>query len=88
VRHPQYVGFVVIMIGFLLQWPTLATLLMFPVLVWFYVRLARREGSPRPKNSATPGRLTPKRLQRSFPNSADAMLASLDLPIMGTFRNG
>jgi protein-S-isoprenylcysteine O-methyltransferase Ste14 len=43
VRHPQYVGFVVIMIGFLLQWPTLATLLMFPVLVWIYVRLARRE---------------------------------------------
>jgi protein-S-isoprenylcysteine O-methyltransferase Ste14 len=43
VRHPQYVGFVVIMIGFLLQWPTLATLLMFPVLVWFYVRLSHRE---------------------------------------------
>lgn len=43
VRHPQYVGFVVIMIGFLFQWPTLATVLMFPVLVWFYVRLARRE---------------------------------------------
>ena len=43
VRHPQYAGFVVIMIGFLFQWPTLATLVMFPVLVWFYVRLARRE---------------------------------------------
>ena len=43
VRHPQYVGFVVIMIGFLFQWPTLATLAMFPVLAWFYVRLARRE---------------------------------------------
>jgi Cu+-exporting ATPase len=43
VRHPQYVGFVVIMAGFLLQWPTLATLAMFPVLVWVYVRLAYRE---------------------------------------------
>ena len=42
-RHPQYVGFVVIMIGFLFQWPTLATLAMFPILVWVYVRLARRE---------------------------------------------
>jgi protein-S-isoprenylcysteine O-methyltransferase Ste14 len=31
------------MFGFLLQWPTLLTLLMFPVLVWMYVRLARRE---------------------------------------------
>jgi len=43
VRHPQYVGFVLIMFGFLLQWPTLLTLAMFPVLVSMYVRLARRE---------------------------------------------
>ncbi|WP_064697805.1 methyltransferase family protein [Rhizobium aegyptiacum] len=43
VRHPQYDAFVVIMIGFLLQWPTLVTLTMFPVLVWIYVRLAKRE---------------------------------------------
>lgn len=43
VRHPQYVGFILIMFGFLLQWPTLLTLAMFPVLVWMYVRLARRE---------------------------------------------
>jgi protein-S-isoprenylcysteine O-methyltransferase Ste14 len=31
------------MIGFLLQWPTIPTLLMFPVLVVVYSRLARRE---------------------------------------------
>lgn len=43
IRHPQYVGFVVIMLGFLLQWPTIVTLVMFPVLVAVYVRLARRE---------------------------------------------
>jgi protein-S-isoprenylcysteine O-methyltransferase Ste14 len=43
VRHPQYDGFVLIMFGFLLQWPTIPTLVMFPVLVWFYSRLARRE---------------------------------------------
>ena len=43
VRHPQYDAFVLIMFGFLLQWPTLLTLLMFPVLVWMYVRLARTE---------------------------------------------
>lgn len=42
-RHPQYVGFVLIMTGFLLQWPTLITLVMFPVLVYMYLRLARRE---------------------------------------------
>lgn len=43
VRHPQYVGFILIMLGFLLQWPTLLTLLMFPVLVAMYVRLAQGE---------------------------------------------
>lgn len=43
VRHPQYVGFVAIMTGFLLQWPTLLTLAMFPVLVMMYVRLAINE---------------------------------------------
>ncbi|MDN7675660.1 isoprenylcysteine carboxylmethyltransferase family protein [Burkholderia oklahomensis] len=42
-RHPQYVGFVLIMLGFLLQWPTLLTLAMFPVLVYMYARLARSE---------------------------------------------
>jgi protein-S-isoprenylcysteine O-methyltransferase Ste14 len=43
VRHPQYVGFVLVMFGFLLQWPTLLTLAMFPVLVFMYTRLARTE---------------------------------------------
>jgi protein-S-isoprenylcysteine O-methyltransferase Ste14 len=43
VRHPQYVGFVLVMIGFLFQWPTLVTLIMFPILVWTYVRLSIRE---------------------------------------------
>lgn len=45
VRHPQYAALVVIMAGFLLQWPTLVTLAMFPILVGVYVRLARREES-------------------------------------------
>ena len=43
IRHPQYVAFVLIMLGFLLQWPTLLTLLMFPVLVTMYGRLALTE---------------------------------------------
>lgn len=42
-RHPQYVGFILIMIGFLVQWPTIITLIMFPILVVMYLRLARRE---------------------------------------------
>jgi protein-S-isoprenylcysteine O-methyltransferase Ste14 len=43
VRHPQYVGFILVMFGFLLQWPTILTLAMFPVLVVMYVKLARTE---------------------------------------------
>jgi protein-S-isoprenylcysteine O-methyltransferase Ste14 len=43
IRHPQYVGFVLVMFGFLLQWPTVLTLAMFPVLVFMYWRLARSE---------------------------------------------
>ena len=43
IRHPQYVAFVLIMLGFLLQWPTLPTLLMFPILTFMYVRLSLRE---------------------------------------------
>lgn len=43
IRHPQYVGFIVIMIGFLLQWPTIVTLVMFPILVVVYARLAVSE---------------------------------------------
>lgn len=43
VRHPQYVAFILIMFGFLLQWPTIITLVMFPVLVVVYARLARSE---------------------------------------------
>lgn len=43
IRHPQYAAFVLIMFGFLLQWPTLITLIMFPILVWAYMRLAMSE---------------------------------------------
>jgi protein-S-isoprenylcysteine O-methyltransferase Ste14 len=43
VRHPQYDGFLLVMIGFLLQWPTIPTLIMFPIMVVVYARLARGE---------------------------------------------
>lgn len=43
VRHPQYVGFLIIIFGFLLQWPTILTVVMFPLLVVMYGRLARVE---------------------------------------------
>ena len=43
IRHPQYVAFILIMFGFLLQWPTLVTLVLFPILTVTYVRLGKRE---------------------------------------------
>lgn len=43
VRHPQYGGLLLIMTGFLVQWPTIPALAMFPVLVLVYLRLARNE---------------------------------------------
>lgn len=43
IRHPQYAAFILIMFGFLLQWPTIATLIMFPIMAAVYAHLARRE---------------------------------------------
>jgi protein-S-isoprenylcysteine O-methyltransferase Ste14 len=43
VRHPQYVGLFMVILGLLIQWPTIISLAMAPVLFWSYVRLARRE---------------------------------------------
>lgn len=45
IRHPQYVAFILIMLGFLVQWPTIITLVMFPILVIMYIRLAKSEES-------------------------------------------
>ena len=73
VRHPQYADFILVMFGFLLQWPTLLTLAMFPVLVWMYVRLARQEereglsafGEAYAHYSATTPAWLPKLLRRN-----------------------
>jgi protein-S-isoprenylcysteine O-methyltransferase Ste14 len=43
IRHPQYVGIFLIIFGWLLHWPTLLTLIIFPVLVGSYYWLAIRE---------------------------------------------
>lgn len=43
VRHPQYAGIFLIIIGQLIHWPTIPTLLLSPAIIWLYVRLAKRE---------------------------------------------
>lgn len=43
IRHPQYTGIFLVLIGQLIHWPTLPTLLLFPLIVWLYYRLAKKE---------------------------------------------
>ncbi len=43
VRHPQYTGILLITLALLVHWPTIVTVLMWPVLLVTYYRLARRE---------------------------------------------
>lgn len=45
VRHPQYLALAAMMLGFVVQGPTLLTLILLPGLVYAYLRLARREES-------------------------------------------
>ncbi len=42
-RHPQYLGFLLIIIGWLVGWPTILTVIFSPILVIVYVRVARKE---------------------------------------------
>ena len=84
VRHPQYVAFVVIMLGFLVQWPTLLTLVMFPILVVTYARLAGREerdmvaefGQPYEEYRARTPAFIPRVRQPGTPPPADSRPAT------------
>ena len=43
VRHPQYSGLFLVSIGLMIQWPTLVTILLWPVMLAVYSRLAKKE---------------------------------------------
>jgi protein-S-isoprenylcysteine O-methyltransferase Ste14 len=43
IRHSQYIGIMLAVFGQIVHWPTVVTLALFPVIVFVYVRLARRE---------------------------------------------
>lgn len=73
IRHPQYVGFVLIMIGFLFQWPTILTLAMFPILVFMYWRLARREEREVEAELGEVYRCYAKRVPRFVPRLKDML---------------
>lgn len=42
-RHPQYLGFLLVTVGWLVHWPTIPGLVMWPILVWLYYRLSVQE---------------------------------------------
>ncbi|MCB0748483.1 MAG: isoprenylcysteine carboxylmethyltransferase family protein [Ignavibacteriae bacterium] len=43
IRHPQYIGLFLVTLGFFIQWPTMITLVMWPILMLTYFRLSMRE---------------------------------------------
>jgi len=71
VRHPQYVAFVMILLGFLLQWPTLLTLVMFPILVAMYARLSASEEAEMQTQFGEAWALYARRTPRFMPSLAD-----------------
>lgn len=70
VRHPQYAAFILVMFGFLLQWPTLITLVMFPILVGTYVRLSMKEEKEVEKEFGDTYRRYAETTPRFFPKLA------------------
>ena len=68
IRHPQYVAFVLVLVGFLLQWPTLLTLVMFPILVVMYARLAITEEKEMRKRFGTEFEAYAARTPRFLPS--------------------
>jgi protein-S-isoprenylcysteine O-methyltransferase Ste14 len=70
-RHPQYVAFVMILLGFLLQWPTLLTLVMFPILVTMYARLSASEEAEMRAQSGEAWDRYASRTPRFIPSLAD-----------------
>ena len=43
IRHPQYTGFFLFLLGSVINWPTIPTLVTLPILWFVYLRLARTE---------------------------------------------
>lgn len=95
-RHPQYLGFILIMVGFLLQWPTLPTLLMFPALLVVYRALAIREerevrtrfGATWDAYAALTPRFIPRRGQRRPPAGEGGAASGITEPRPGPHESG
>ncbi len=73
-RHPQYTGIFVITLAFMIQWPTLTTLVLWPFVIAMYVRLAKQEEQDVlkefPEEYRKYMRDTPMFIPRIFPHDA------------------
>ncbi|MEK6263251.1 MAG: isoprenylcysteine carboxylmethyltransferase family protein [Clostridium sp.] len=43
IRHPQYTGLLLLSFGMMIEWVTLPLLILYPVMIRVYVRLAKKE---------------------------------------------
>ena len=42
-RHPQYLGFLLVIIGWFIGWPTILTLIFSPILIYKYIKVSLTE---------------------------------------------
>ena len=68
-RHPQYLAFILIIFGFLIQWPTIITLVMAPILIFRYIRLAKTEEKELLKKFGSVYKVYKNRVPGFFPNA-------------------
>lgn len=42
-RHPQYLGFILIVLGWFFGWPTIITVVLAPILLYYYIKVCKTE---------------------------------------------
>lgn len=67
VRHPQYTGIIIGTAAFLVQWPTILTVIMWPILVYAYYRQAIKEERELEKNFGEKYRLYKQKVPMLIP---------------------
>ncbi|MFQ5901001.1 MAG: methyltransferase family protein [Thermodesulfobacteriota bacterium] len=84
IRHPQYAGIYLAVFGQLIHWPTIPTLLLFPVIVTAYYTLARREERVMIERFGEDYRVYMERVPMFFPKWQDRENVILDYGVEGS----
>ena len=72
-RHPQYTGIFLMMVGEVVDWPTIPTLILFPVITAMYLRLALREEARLTEKFGAKYRAYQNRVPMFIPNRNDLL---------------